>query len=49
MKIGIIVKVLGLFVVVEGMRDVNMFDVVRVLDKYFIGEIIEMYGDKVFI
>ena len=46
MKTGTIVKVSGPLVVAEGMRDVNMFDVVRVSKKHLIGEIIEMHGDK---
>ena len=43
---GIITKVAGPLVIAEGMRDANMFDVVRVSDKHLIGEIIEMHGDK---
>ena len=46
MKSGPIVKVSGPLVIAEGMRDANMFDVVRVSDKHLIGEIIEMHGDK---
>ena len=46
MKTGTIVKVSGPLVVAEGMRDVNMFDVVRVSKKHLIGEIIEMHGDR---
>ena len=46
MKTGTIVKVSGPLVIAEGMRDANMFDVVRVSDKHLIGEIIEMHGDK---
>ena len=46
MKTGTIVKVSGPLVIAEGMRDANMFDVVRVSDKHLIGEIIEMRGDK---
>lgn len=46
MAIGKILKVSGPLVVAEGMRDANMFDVVRVSDKRLIGEIIEMHGDK---
>ena len=41
-----ITKVSGPLVVASGMRDANMFDVVRVSDKRLIGEIIEMHGDK---
>lgn len=45
-SIGNIVKISGPLVVAEGMRDANMFDVVRVSDKRLIGEIIEMHGDR---
>ena len=45
-SIGTIVKVSGPLVVAEGMRDSNMFDVVRVSSKRLIGEIIEMHGDR---
>ncbi|MBR4628146.1 MAG: V-type ATP synthase subunit A [Ruminococcus sp.] len=45
-SIGTIVKVSGPLVVAEGMRDSNMFDVVRVSNKRLIGEIIEMHGDR---
>lgn len=43
---GIVVKISGPLVVAEGMRDANMFDVVRVSNKRLIGEIIEMHGDR---
>ena len=43
---GIITKVAGPLVIAEGMRDANMFDVVRVSKQRLIGEIIEMHGDK---
>ena len=43
---GIKRKVAGPLVIADGMRDANMFDVVRVSDKQLIGEIIEMHGDK---
>ncbi|MCR5781467.1 MAG: V-type ATP synthase subunit A [Clostridia bacterium] len=43
---GTILKVAGPLVVAEGMRDANMFDVVRVSTERLIGEIIEMRGDK---
>jgi V/A-type H+-transporting ATPase subunit A len=46
MSTGTIVKVSGPLVVAEGMRDANMFDVVKVSDKHLIGEIIEMHNDK---
>ncbi len=43
---GTITKVAGPLVIAEGMRDANMFDVVRVSDQHLIGEIIEMHEDK---
>ena len=43
---GTIIKISGPLVVAEGMRDANMFDVVRVSNKRLIGEIIEMHGDR---
>lgn len=43
---GTIKKVAGPLVIAEGMRDANMFDVVRVSSKRLIGEIIEMHGDE---
>lgn len=43
---GRIVKVSGPLVVAEGMREANMFDVVRVGDAKLTGEIIEMHGDR---
>ena len=46
MSIGKITKISGPLVVASGMRDANMFDVVRVSDKRLIGEIIEIRGDK---
>ena len=46
MSKGTVVKVSGPLVIAEGMRDANMFDVVRVSDKHLIGEIIEMHGDR---
>lgn len=45
-SIGKIVKISGPLVVAEGMRDANMFDVVRVSSQRLIGEIIEMHGDR---
>lgn len=44
--IGRIKKVAGPLVIAEGMREANMYDVVRVSDKRLIGEIIEMHGDQ---
>ena len=46
MSKGVIKKVAGPLVIAEGMRDANMFDVVRVSNQRLIGEIIEMHGDK---
>ena len=43
---GKILKVSGPLVIAEGMREANMFDVVRVGDARLIGEIIEMHGDR---
>ncbi len=43
---GKIVKISGPLVVAEGMRDVNMFDVVNVGDMGLIGEVIEVHGDQ---
>jgi len=43
---GTIKKVAGPLVIAEGMRDANMFDVVRVSKQRLIGEIIEMHGDE---
>ena len=45
MSNGIIRKVAGPLVIADGMRDANMFDVVRVSNENLIGEIIEMHGD----
>jgi V/A-type H+-transporting ATPase subunit A len=44
--IGKIKKVAGPLVIATGMRNADMFDVVRVSDKRLIGEIIEMHGDE---
>ncbi len=43
---GVIRKVAGPLVIADGMKDANMFDVVRVSEKELIGEIIEMHGDQ---
>ena len=43
---GKILKVSGPLVIAEGMRNANMFDVVRVGEGRLIGEIIEMHGDR---
>ena len=42
MSKGTIKKVAGPLVIAEGMRDANMFDVVRVSEQRLIGEIIEI-------
>ena len=46
MSTGVIKKVAGPLVIALGMRDANMFDVVRVSEQRLIGEIIEMHGDE---
>ena len=46
MSKGTIKKVAGPLVIAKGMRDANMFDVVRVSDRRLIGEIIEIHGDE---
>lgn len=46
MSKGVIKKVAGPLVIAEGMRDANMYDVVRVSERRLIGEIIEMHGDQ---
>ena len=45
-RTGVIKKVSGPLVVADGMRDANMYDVVRVSRYGLIGEIIEMRGDQ---
>lgn len=46
MNKGTITKISGPLVVASGMRETNMFDVVRVSEQRLIGEIIEMHGDR---
>ncbi len=46
MSKGTIKKVAGPLVIAEGMRDANMFDVVRVSEQRLIGEIIEIHGEQ---
>lgn len=46
MSKGTIKKVAGPLVIASGMRDANMYDVVRVSEQRLIGEIIEMHGDE---
>lgn len=45
-KSGVIKKVSGPLVIASGMRESNMYDVVRVSSLGLIGEIIEMHGDE---
>ena len=44
-KVGIISKVSGPLIVAKNMKDVQMYDVVRVSEKRLIGEVIELRGD----
>ncbi|MBQ7861915.1 MAG: V-type ATP synthase subunit A [Clostridia bacterium] len=46
MNDGTIKKISGPLVVASGMKNANMFDVVRVSDERLIGEIIEMHEDR---
>lgn len=46
MSTGVVKKVAGPLVIAEGMRDANMFDVVRVSNQRLIGEILEIHGDE---
>ena len=46
MVTGTIKKVAGPLVIAEGMREANMYDVVRVSKQRLIGEIIEMHEDR---
>lgn len=46
MSKGSILKVSGPLVIAEGMRDANLYDVVRVSSHRLIGEIIEMHEDR---
>lgn len=46
MSQGRVVKVSGPLVIAEGMKEADMFDVVRVSEQGLIGEIIEMRGDR---
>jgi len=46
MSRGTIKKVAGPLVIASGMRDANMYDVVRVSSQRLIGEIIEIHGDE---
>ena len=43
---GTIIKVAGPLIVASGMRNCQMYDVVRVSEKKLIGEIIELRGDR---
>ena len=44
-QVGVISKVAGPLVIAKGMKNVQMYDVVRVSEKKLIGEIIELRGD----
>ena len=44
-QIGIITKVSGHLIVKKDMKDVQMYDVVRVSEKRLIGEVIELRDD----
>ncbi len=46
MNDGVITKISGPLVVASGMKQANMFDVVRVSEMGLLGEIIEMHGDR---
>lgn len=46
LKEGIITKVSGPLVIAKGMREANMFDVVKVSNKNLLGEIIAMDGEN---
>lgn len=45
LQVGIISKVSGPLIVAKNMRNVQMYDVVRVSEKRLIGEVIELRGD----
>lgn len=45
-NVGIISKVAGPLIVAKNMKNVQMYDVVRVSDKRLIGEVIELRGDR---
>lgn len=44
-KVGVVSKVAGPLIVAKNMRDVKMYDVVRVSEKRLIGEVIELRGE----
>lgn len=46
MNDAVITKISGPLVVASGMKQANMFDVVKVSEMELLGEIIEMHGDK---
>ncbi len=46
MNNAVITKISGPLVVASGMKQANMFDVVRVSEMGLLGEIIEMHGDR---
>lgn len=43
---GKIIKISGPLIVAEGLKDVKMYDVVKVSDNKLIGEVIELRGDR---
>jgi vacuolar-type H+-ATPase subunit B/Vma2 len=45
MSQGRVVKISGPLVIADGMKEADMFDVVRVSEQGLIGEIIEMRGE----
>ena len=45
-QVGTIYKVAGPLIVATGMRDVQMYDVVRVSEKKLLGEVIELRDDR---
>ena len=46
MNDAVITKISGPLVVASGMKNANMFDVVRVSSENLLGEIIEMHEDR---
>ncbi|HCP14880.1 MAG TPA: V-type ATP synthase subunit A, partial [Peptococcaceae bacterium] len=46
MDTGRIIKVAGPLITAGGLKDANMYDVVRVGKQRLIGEILEMRGDQ---
>ena len=46
MSKGIITKISGPLIVADGMKNANMYDVVKVGKEKLIGEIIEIHGER---